>query len=61
MSHKVGKNDIQIQELEKRLQILEQKLYLSTDSDEIISIQIEKNALVREWNQLIFHKAVLKS
>lgn len=56
MFHNVGKNDAQIQHLENRLRILEQKLYLSKDSDEIIAIQIEKNQISDEWKDLMLAK-----
>ncbi len=56
MFHNVGKIDAQIQDLEKRLRILEQKLYLSKDSDEIIAIQIEKNQIMDVWKELMMDK-----
>lgn len=56
MFHNVGKIDAQIQDLEKRLRILEQKLYLSKDSDEIIAIQIEKNQIMDAWKELMMDK-----
>ncbi len=56
MFHNVGKIDAQIQDLEIRLRILEQKLYLSKDSDEIIAIQIEKNQIMDAWKELMMDK-----